>query len=431
VVTIQSIVQIAQAAGRAILARASAKDDVVSKPDGSPVTAADRAAHALIVEALGRLDPSIPVVSEEGAAPPAEVRARWSKFWLVDPLDGTKEFLAGLPDYTVNIALVESGSPTMGVVDAPGHGLTYWASDGAGAWRQATESAAVRIYARPPAAGAPLRMVESRAHRSADLDAFARQWRVTERIAIGSSLKLCRIAEGRADVYPRFTPVMEWDIAAGDCVYRQSGLQGPLPSPVTYGSPELRVAGFIIGFTPPPAAVVWFTGLPGSGKTTTARAVRDRLTRLGAATELLDGDEIRAVFPNTGFSRPERDAHIRRVGHLASRLEAHGVTSLVSLVSPYRDSRQFARGLSRQFIEVYISTPASECERRDPKGLYAEARAGHVSQLTGVSDAYEPPITPDLTIDTSQVSVDEAADLVMARLLPARDGAAATKSDTK
>ena len=178
-VTIQSIVEIARAAGRGIHASASAKHAVQSKPDGSPVTAADRAAHALIVEALGRLDPSIPIVSEEAAAPPADVRSHWTRFWLVDPLDGTKEFLAGLPDYTVNIALVESGTPTMGVVDAPAHGVTYWASHGAGAWRQDGESAAVRIYARPPAAGAPLRMVESRSHRSADLDAFARQWRVS------------------------------------------------------------------------------------------------------------------------------------------------------------------------------------------------------------------------------------------------------------
>jgi adenylylsulfate kinase len=176
--------------------------------------------------------------------------------------------------------------------------------------------------------------------------------------------------------------------------------------------------GFVVGFTPPPAAVVWFTGLPGSGKTTLARAVQDRLTQLGASTERLDGDEIRSLFPETGFSREARDAHIRRVGHLASRLEHHGVTSLVALVSPYRASRDFVRRICERFVEVHVSTPLDECERRDPKGLYRQARAGHVTELTGVADVYEPPLSPELTIDTTALATEEAADLVMAKLLP-------------
>jgi adenylylsulfate kinase len=164
-------------------------------------------------------------------------------------------------------------------------------------------------------------------------------------------------------------------------------------------------------------AVVWFTGLPGAGKTTIAHGVRDRLEHLGVPDELLDGDEIRAMFPNTGFSREERDAHIRRVGYVASRLEKHGVTSLAALVSPYRDSRDFVRGLCTRFIEVYVSTPLEECERRDPKGLYRRARAGQISQLTGVGDPYEPPPSPELTVDTRNVLADEAADLVVRYLM--------------
>jgi adenylylsulfate kinase len=176
--------------------------------------------------------------------------------------------------------------------------------------------------------------------------------------------------------------------------------------------------GFVVGFTPPAAAVVWFTGLPGSGKTTLARAVQERLRQLGAATERLDGDDIRAVFPETGFSREARDAHVRRIGHLASRLEHHGVTSLVALVSPYRESRDFVRRLCARFIEVHVSTPLEECERRDPKGLYRQARAGHVTAFTGVGDVYEPPTFPELTIDTTALTAEAAADLVMAKLLP-------------
>jgi len=421
-VSLESVVDIARQAGREILARAGSRDAPDVKADGSPVTDCDRAAHAYIVEALARLDASIPIVSEESGVPSPQTRADWTRFWLVDPLDGTKEFIAGLPDYTVNIALIEvangHGEPVLGVVHAPAMGVTYWAARGTGAWRQQGDAAAVRIWSRPPAAGAPLRLIESRSHRSPDLDAFASRWPVSERIAVGSAIKFCWIAEGRADAYPRFTPIMEWDVAAGDCVFRQSGAAGALYSPLAYNHPDLRLPGFVVGFTPPPAAVVWFTGLPGSGKTTLARAVQDRLSQLGAATERLDGDEIRTIFPDTGFSRDARDAHVRRVGHLASRLEYHGVTSLVALVSPYRESRDFVRRLCRRFIEVHVSTPLAECERRDPKGLYRQARAGQVSELTGLGDVYEPPVSPDLTIDTTALAAEAAADLVLARLVP-------------
>jgi 3'(2'), 5'-bisphosphate nucleotidase len=184
--------------------------------------------------------------------PPAAERAGWTRFWLVDPLDGTREFIEKLPDYTVNIALIEAGVPVLGAIYAPAREVTYYASRAGGAFRAASDSAPVRLTSRPPAPGTPLRIVESRAHRSPELDAFAAGLPVAERVAIGSSLKFCWIAEGRADLYPRFTPIMEWDVAAGDCVYRWSSATGtPHASPLTYNNPDMRIPGFVLGFMPP------------------------------------------------------------------------------------------------------------------------------------------------------------------------------------
>jgi adenylylsulfate kinase len=164
------------------------------------------------------------------------------------------------------------------------------------------------------------------------------------------------------------------------------------------------------------AAVLWFTGLSGSGKSTIACRVHRELEGRGVAAEYIDGDALREVFPNTGFTRAEREEHLRRTGYMASRLAAHGVTVIASLVSPYRESRAFVRKLCREFIEIYVATPLEECERRDVKGLYARARRGEIRHFTGIDDPYEVPEHPELTLDTRALSVDQCVAEVLARL---------------
>jgi adenylylsulfate kinase len=163
-------------------------------------------------------------------------------------------------------------------------------------------------------------------------------------------------------------------------------------------------------------AVIWFTGLSGAGKSTIAREVSRRLRAANLPVEDLDGDVIRAAFPNTGFSRAERDAHLKRVGFLASRLEHHGVFVVCAIISPYQSSRDEVRRMCRRFIEVHVATPLQECERRDVKGLYQRARRGEIKDFTGIDDPYEVPIDPTLRIDTTGISVSEAADAVIASL---------------
>ena len=160
-------------------------------------------------------------------------------------------------------------------------------------------------------------------------------------------------------------------------------------------------------------AVIWFTGLPGSGKSTVADWVAERLRGRGWPVERLDGDAVRRIFPETGYTREDRDAHLRRIGFLASKLEAHGVFVVASFVSPYTASREFIRGVCGAFVEVYVSTPLEVCERRDPKGLYARARRGEISNFTGVSDPYEPPTAPEVYNDTSRRSREAAGAAVL------------------
>lgn len=242
-----AILAIADDAGAAILRHYQVATPVELKADRSPLTQADRDAHLAIVRGLARLDATIPVISEEAALPAWEARQHWRRFWLVDPLDGTKEFLQHNGEFTVNIALIEDGIPTLGVVLAPALDVAWVAASGAGSWRRERTREFTRITRRRRAAHEPLVIVESRSHPSAELEAWLAHVRVAQRLQVGSSLKFCRVAEGAADCYPRLGPMMEWDVAAGDCVWRNACASGQNPSPLRYNTPELRSGSFIIG----------------------------------------------------------------------------------------------------------------------------------------------------------------------------------------
>ena len=250
-VTIEGVNDVVLRAGEVVLRHYLARDTwVKEKADGSPVTGVDLAAESIIHEGLLRLDNTIPYVSEERELPAYEVRRQWTRYWLVDPLDGTKEFINRTGEFTVNIALIEDGQPVLGVVGAPALGVLYYAMCGKGSWRRKGQEDPERLCSTLSDSSQPLRVVESRSHPSQALEAFLEQYTVAERIKSGSSLKFCLVAEGRADIYPRLGPTMEWDVAAGDCVYRNSGQPEPHPRILVYNKSSLKNGSFVVGLKP-------------------------------------------------------------------------------------------------------------------------------------------------------------------------------------
>jgi 3'(2'), 5'-bisphosphate nucleotidase len=209
------------AAGTAIMQIYDGAFAVQRKDDNSPLTLADLESQHIIMEGLKRITPHIPILSEESAQAPWAERKTWHELWVVDPLDGTREFIKRNGEFTVNIALVRDHEPLLGVVAAPAQGLLYWGAAGLGAYSRHRGAPQTRIRTCPPQN--PLRVVGSRSHASADTAGYLARLAPHVMTGIGSSLKFCLIAEGRAELYPRFGPTSEWDTAAGQALLEAAG----------------------------------------------------------------------------------------------------------------------------------------------------------------------------------------------------------------
>jgi 3'(2'), 5'-bisphosphate nucleotidase len=251
---LEKIIGYCREAGAEILTFYGVESSISYKQDNSPLTAADRASHEVLVKALENLAPRYPVVSEESASENNMKPGQADEYWLVDPLDGTKEFLKQSGDFTVNVALIRGGHPVLGVVYVPARDVAYFAEQGSGAWRQTDHDEAVQIRTSPHSSERT-RLVASKDHAGPEVEALLRRLSGAAVTSIGSSLKFCLIAEGKADFYPRFVPTMEWDTAAAQCVVESAGgsvqtLDGNLlcygkpmwknPSIVTVGDPAFR-----------------------------------------------------------------------------------------------------------------------------------------------------------------------------------------------
>jgi len=249
---VDEIAQAAREAGEAILTVVRRGFDVESKHDSSPVTEADRAAELIILAALARAAPGVPVIAEEEVAA-GRIPAHGDIYFLVDQLDGTKEFVRGGDDYTVNIGLIEGGAPTLGVVFAPASGRLYGGSVREGAW---LDEGGGRRSILTRERGEQVTAVASKSHlNQATVDYLEAAVGACGYVSIGSSLKFCIVAEGAADIYPRAAPTSEWDTAAGHAVLLAAGglVDGPDGSPLQYGKPAFLNRAFVAtsGWKPP------------------------------------------------------------------------------------------------------------------------------------------------------------------------------------
>ncbi|HEY4706191.1 MAG TPA: 3'(2'),5'-bisphosphate nucleotidase CysQ [Thermodesulfobacteriota bacterium] len=243
---IDRITGLARMAGKRIMEVYSRPFTVEYKDDSSPLTEADKASHAVIEAGLRQIAPDLPVISEEGEEVPFSIRKGFRSFWLVDPLDGTKEFIKRNGEFTVNIALIEDTVPVLGVIYAPAKGLMYFARRGKGAYRE-DAGGSRRIQAAHLRPGASIKAVVSRSHPSPAIEEYLGAFTVESRVEAGSSLKFCLVAEGTADIYPRFGETWEWDTAAGHAIAAEAGALVTLPdlAPLTYNKEGLKNPGFI------------------------------------------------------------------------------------------------------------------------------------------------------------------------------------------
>jgi 3'(2'), 5'-bisphosphate nucleotidase len=242
---LEEIAAAAREAGQAILKVVAAGYAVEQKADSSPVTEADRTAELIILAALAKAAPGVPVIAEEEVAA-GRIPAHGDTYFLVDPLDGTKEFVRGGDDYTVNIGLIVDGTPRLGAVFAPATGRLHAGLVGRGAWLE--EEGRERAAIRTRAPGTAKVAVASKSHLTqSTIDYLAAAVGVCEHVSVGSSLKFCIVAEGRADIYPRLSPTSEWDTAAGHAVLLAAGgrVDGPDGAPLQYGKKAFLNRGFL------------------------------------------------------------------------------------------------------------------------------------------------------------------------------------------
>ena len=220
---IKKLIDVSKAAGHAIMDIYNTNFEVQSKKDETPITKADLISNKIICESLGKINPNIPILSEESSNISYSERSKWNDYWLVDPLDGTKEFIKKNDEFTTNIALIRNNAPVFGIIHIPATNQTYWGSVTGGSYYLEGDTYSERVKISVSHSQSNLRIVCSRSHPTGELEELLAKLDNYELVRTGSSIKFCLIANGNADCYPRLGPTSEWDTAAGEIIARSAG----------------------------------------------------------------------------------------------------------------------------------------------------------------------------------------------------------------
>ena len=423
--TIDAVLQ----AGSAVSEIYNTNFTVNEKKDKNPVTEADLFSNDIILESLKQFKYGI--LSEETVDD--KKRLEKERTWIIDPLDGTTDFVNKTGQFTIMIGLVESGTPILGVVFNPVNGELYFGIRNRGAYlikngnKKKLEVSQEKNFNN-------YKLISSRHHRSELEQEIAKELNFGSIISCGSAgLKISIIAAGLAEL--NINPsnrTCEYDICAADVILTEAGgkLTDTKGNKFLYNKNNVsNIFGYVAsnnqnhelliekinhnqntqkGF------VLWLTGLSASGKTTLANKVYEELYQRGIRAERLDGDVVRKKLTrDLGYSKKDRDENIRRVGKLAKKLSQNNIVVLASFISPYREIRDELKNGIDNFIEVFIDTPIEVCEQRDPKGMYKKARAGEIKMFTGISDPYETPESPDIHISEDDGEVKKKVEKVI------------------
>ena len=432
---LEKAIELAREAGKAIMQIYAGEITQELKADNSPLTKADLASHKIITEGLSKAF-SYDILSEESGD--EFVQGHKNKIWIVDPLDGTKDFIQKTDEFSVMIALLDNHEPVLGLVYAPALEKLYYAVKDQGAYLLEKDKGLTKLGVSGRKDPEECRMVISRNHFKEEDKALAQKIGINQFTSMGSvGIKYGAIAEGKAELCIYSTSKMGlWDDCAAHVILKEAGgdvfdKRGLEPE---YDLSSKKMKHGFIGtnghhkneileyFNPVKMTgksekgfVLWFTGLSGAGKSTVSSKVYQILKQRGIQIEKLDGDEVREnLTKGLGFNKSDREENIKRITFVTKLLSRNNVAVISAFITPYKAMRDFIRMSTTNFIEVFVNAPLQVCEERDTKGLYKKARCGEIQKFTGISDPYEPPEDPDLELRTDKESVDESVEKVIA-----------------
>jgi 3'(2'),5'-bisphosphate nucleotidase len=412
------------------------------KKDNSLVTQADIEANEIIKKRLSQTQ--IPILSEESPEDLSRLEAK--RVWIVDPLDGTNDFIQKTGEFSILIALVEDKKPLLAGIFVPSKDELYIAEKGKGAYLSINDKEFQRIQVSQRKNLNEFRMLVSRNYFSKEEQEFCESLGMSDFLPCGSiGVKIAELAKGNAEFYFNASKKLgQWDTCAPQLILEEArgemyNLEG---EELVYNNKERKMLRGCVGTNgyekenilkaikasslfmeknsmqkkkyPKKGFVLWFTGLSGAGKSTVADKVFEKIGKEGLSLERLDGDEVREhLTKGLGFSKEDREENIRRVTFVAKVLSRNGVGVISTFISPYKEMREKVRNEVTNFIEVYVNAPLAVCEERDIKGLYKKARAGEIKHFTGIDDPYEVPENPELELDTDKESIEESAQKVI------------------